>query len=79
MPGVVQGVIHGKTIELLVEPGIASGQRVEIIIRPIAEPDDRIAAILRTAGSMANDPEFAAVMSEVRRDRESARYREISG
>jgi hypothetical protein len=69
MPEVVRGVIHGKTIELLADPGIADGRRVEITIRSIAQQDDRTDAIVRTAGSMANDPEFEAVMEEVRRYR----------
>jgi hypothetical protein len=76
MPIVLRGVIHGKTIELLSDPGLADGQEIEMTIRPLAEPDTRIAAILRTAGSMADHPEFKAVMDMVQRDRDSDRYRE---
>ena len=76
--GVVRGVIHGKTIELLTDPGLTDGQEVEMTLRPVDQPDARIAAILRTAGSMANDPEFHAVMEEVQRYRDSARYREVA-
>lgn len=76
MAEVVQGVIHGKTIELQADPGIADGARVEVTIRPLPEADARVAAILRTAGALADDPEFDAAMREVERSRRSAGYRE---
>ena len=34
----LQGVIHGKTIELEQEPGLPEGQRVTVEIRPLDEP-----------------------------------------
>jgi hypothetical protein len=59
MPEAVQGVIHGKTIELQADPGIADGSTIEVTIRPmpVPDPDARLAAILRTAGSLAHLPE----------------------
>ncbi len=59
MPEVIQGVIHGKTIELLADPGIMDGVPVEVTIRPmpVPDPDERAAAILRTAGSLAHLPQ----------------------
>lgn len=76
MPEVVQGVIHGKTIELQADPGLADGTTVEVTIRPVSESDARVEAILRTAGAMADNPEFDAAMEEVDRYRRSARFRE---
>jgi hypothetical protein len=35
---IIQGVIHGKTIELENEPGLPEGQRVAVEIRPVGEP-----------------------------------------
>lgn len=78
MSHTVPGVIHGKTIELAADPGLADGQGVEITIRPSTPPDARTEAILKTAGSMAGDPEFDAVMGEIERRRRSARHRENS-
>lgn len=78
MSGVVQGVIHGRTIELRADPGIADGVTVEVTIRPLSEPDARVGAILRTAGSMADNPEFDAGMAEMERSRRSAQFRESS-
>jgi len=34
----LQGVIHGKTIELEQEPGLPEGQRVTVEVRPLDEP-----------------------------------------
>ncbi len=67
MSNVIEGVIHGKTIELAVDPGLKDGQRVrvQVIVRPVADLDAQRAALMRVAGSMADDPEFDAVMEEV--------------
>lgn len=78
MAAVVRGVVHGRTIELTGDPGIADGATVEVTVRAVADPDPRVAAILRTAGAMADDPEFDAAMEEIRRDRRSAQYRELA-
>ena len=58
MPEVVQGVIHGKTIELQADPGIADGVTVEVTIRPMSviDPDARVAAFRLTAGALAHLP-----------------------
>lgn len=69
MPEVVEGVIHGKTIELTTLPRIADGQRVEVTIRAVADREAQILAISRTSGSMADDPDFEAVMEQIERER----------
>ena len=79
MPEVVEGVIHGKTIELATDPGIADGQRVEVTIRTVPAPDARIEAILRTSGSMADDPDFEAIMEQIGRERHATHFRESTG
>jgi hypothetical protein len=79
MSDAIHGIIHGKTIELLDDPGMVDGQRVEVLLRPVVSLGSRIEAILRTAGSMAEDTEFDAVMGEVERDRKAARFREDVG
>ena len=38
MSEAVEGVIHGKTIELAVDPGLQDGQRVEVVIRRAGRP-----------------------------------------
>ena len=76
MAEVVQGVIHDKTIVLQADPGMEDGATVEVTIRPRPDVDAQKAAILRTAGALANDPEFDAAMKEVERYRGSAEFRE---
>jgi len=77
MSSTIRGVIRGKTIELTDDPKIADGQRVEVTIRTKLDPAAQLEAILRTAGSMADDPEFAAIMDEVERYRHTAQYRDL--
>ena len=74
-----QGVIRGRVIELAEDPGIEDGREVDVVIRPVPESAAQIAAILRTAGSMAADPEFEANMDEVAAQRHSARFRDPAG
>jgi hypothetical protein len=76
VPEMIEGVIHGKTIELATDPGLADGQAVRVIVTPLATQEQQRQAILRTAGSMANDPDFDSAMAQVERDRRSARHRE---
>jgi len=71
MSNIVEGVIRGKTIELQADPGFEEGQRISIAFNSPAHPDARIEAILRTAGAMADDPEFDAIMEQIQRDRGS--------
>ena len=82
MPEVVQGVIHGKTIELQADPGIADGVSVEVTIRPmpVRDPDARGAAIRRTAGSLAHLPqEDWDVLDSIVRERQGAgRHRGVA-
>jgi hypothetical protein len=75
----IEGVIHGKTIDLATDPGLADGQAVRVIVKPLPTPEQRRDAILRTAGSMANDADFDAAMGQVGSDRRSARYRGATG
>lgn len=72
------GVIHGKTIELAIDPGLKDGQRVlvQVMVRPVADLDAQRAALMRVAGSMVDDPEFDAIMEEVQRSRKAERFRE---
>jgi hypothetical protein len=68
-------VIHGKMIELEVDPGLPEGQRVEVVILPVPRQPEPGEGILRTAGSMADEPEFEAIMAEVERERRTASSR----
>jgi hypothetical protein len=82
MPEVVQGVIHGKTIELQADPGIADGMAVEITIRalPVGNSDAKVAAIRRTSGSLAHLPQedWDALDSIVRERQGAGRHRSVA-
>lgn len=67
----MRGIIHGKTIELLQSPGLEDGYRVELDIRPLASREEQIAALKRIAGSMADDPEYEAILEQIQRERRS--------
>ncbi len=83
MPEVVQGVIHGKTIELQADPGIADGATVEVTIRPTSldNSEARLAAFRRTAGALAWLPreDWDALDSIVNERQGSGRHRSILG
>jgi hypothetical protein len=70
MPEIVEGVVHGKTIELAVDPGLQDEQTVEVVIRrvkPAPRSGERIRA---TAGALAQmPPEYFADLEEIVRER----------
>ncbi len=69
MSEVVEGIIHGKTIELESDPGLRDGERVEVVIRRTGResPGDGIKA---TAGALAHlPPEYFEDLEEIVRDR----------
>ena len=73
----VQGVIHGKTIELDQRPGIAEGQRVDVQVRyPRRHGLGEKASYDRRA-SPRMLPGFDEAFEQVQRDRESATMRDI--
>lgn len=55
-PEVVRGVIHGRTIELMTDPGIEDGQLVEVVVRRDAGPPARVAGPRASAGSPTHLP-----------------------
>jgi hypothetical protein len=73
MTKTIHGKVHGKTIELDEDIGVADGQKVEVQIKliPTARPWGE--GILRTAGALADDPYWDAIMEEVHRSRKIER------
>jgi hypothetical protein len=70
---IVSGIVHGNTIELDEDIGIADGQAVEVQVQLVAPKREWGAGILRTAGALANDPEWDAAMEEVYQARKKVR------
>ena len=69
MTKVIQGKVHGRTIELVEDLGLVDGQDVEVqvkILTPVRKWGD---GILRTARALADDPHWDAIMEAIHRER----------
>ena len=69
----VHGVVHGKTIELDEDLGVEEGQVVEVQVKIVPAERKWGEGILRTAGALANDPEWDEIMKEVYEARKKGR------
>jgi hypothetical protein len=77
MNKILQGVVHGKTIELTEDPGIGEGQPVRIVLT-VLEPNKTWGeGIRRSAGGWADYPEMDAIMEQIQRDRKRERRTEV--
>ena len=64
----VHGTVHGKTIELDEDLGVAEGPKVKVHVK-IVQPGRKWGkGILRTAGALADDPEWDTIMEPIRQD-----------
>jgi len=66
---VMQGVVHGTTIELSENPGVADGQKVEVTVRVIDANRKWGDGIMRSAGACADVEGFDEAFEEVQRER----------
>lgn len=65
--------VHGKTIELVKNPGLADGQNVEIqitAIRSTSRPGD---GIRRSSGAWKDRPELDATLDQIYQERKIER------
>jgi hypothetical protein len=71
MTQVIQGVIHGRTIELDGDPGIEDGRKIQVVLQVASLPCERNPAKRETvAGMMANyTDDDDAVLAEIYEDR----------
>ena len=63
------GTVRGKTIELAEDLGFAEGQEVLVQVRIPPNAAKWGAGILRTAGALADDQYWDAIMEEVHQSR----------
>jgi hypothetical protein len=77
----VQGVIHGRTIELSEDPGVADGQQVEITIKALPTARSWGEGLRRCAGAFAADwtEEDDRILDEIYRERKRDTRGEIAG
>jgi hypothetical protein len=66
----VQGVIHGKTIELVLDPGFQPGQAVEVVVKESpTKPRVWGEGIMRSAGAFAGTEEDDRILAEIEWER----------
>lgn len=75
----MHGIIHGRTIELSEDPGVADGQEVEVQVKVYPPRREWGAGILRTAGALADDPHWDAIMDQVHQARKVERRPQLEG
>jgi hypothetical protein len=73
MNKIIEGVVHGRTIELLDDPGIGEGQRVQVVLSVSSRDGAWGEGLRRTAGVLADDPDWDAIMAEVHAGRKRER------
>ena len=61
----LHGKVHGRTIELDEDPGVDDGQEVELQMKIVPPARKWGEGILRTAGALADDPYWDAIMEEI--------------
>ena len=65
MTKTIHGKVHGKIIELDEDLGVADGQEVEVQVKIVQPTKKWGEGILRTAGALADDTEWDAIMEEI--------------
>ena len=73
MTKLIRGKVHGRTIELAEDLGLAEGQEVEVQVKVSPLTRKWGEGILRTAGALADDPHWDAIMEEIYRQRKLER------
>jgi hypothetical protein len=73
MTKTLHGKVHGRTIELGEDLGLAEGQEVEVQVKILPPARKWGEGILRTAGALADDPHWDAIMEEIYRERKLER------
>ncbi|HUY90252.1 MAG TPA: hypothetical protein VMV10_16055 [Pirellulales bacterium] len=79
MSRIIQGVVHGRTIELAEDPGVADGQQVEVVVKPMREAKPWGEGIRRSAGALADSwtEEDDKILDELQRSRKQDTRAEI--
>jgi hypothetical protein len=79
MNKIIQGVIHGNTIELSENPGLADGQSVQVVVQAVEPPRPWGEGIRNSAGALADQwsDEDDKILAEIYQDRRRDSHREI--
>jgi hypothetical protein len=71
------GKVHGRTIEVDEDIGVPDGQVVEVQVKVLPPARKWGEGILRTAGALADDPYWDAIMEEIHKARKLERRPQI--
>lgn len=80
VPTVLQGVVHGKMIELERAPGLPDGQAVNVTVEPISNKRQELSpgeGLRRSAGGWSDDPEGLERFLEWNRQQRKSGRREL--
>lgn len=78
MTRIMQGIVHGRTIELEAEIGIPDGEKVQVAIHVTPKaPEPWGEGLRRCAGALAGIPGLDEDMEQIMRERKTARFREV--
>lgn len=69
----IDGVIHGRTIELSEDLGLGEGQHVRVIVESVQQAPPWGEGIRRSAGAMADCDKFDEVFESIQRERHMER------
>ena len=75
MNKIMQGVVHGRTIELNEDPGVTDGQQVQIVLTAVPPQGSWGEGIRRSAGAAADIPGFDEAFRQVEQERKAAKFR----
>ena len=73
MSNVIHGIVHGNIIQLREPPGVPDGQEVEVFVRAVESGAGKSDAFLRSAGALADDPDWDRIMAEIQQERKLER------
>jgi hypothetical protein len=74
-----RGVIHGRTIELSEDLGLTEGQEIQVRVEVIPRSKAWGEGILRSAGALADDPNWDGIMEEIYQARKRERRPQMDG
>jgi hypothetical protein len=67
------GTIRGRTIEFAEDLGLPEGHRVRVVVDKLQEPLVWGEGILRSAGALADCPEFDRIFEQIEQERKNGR------
>jgi hypothetical protein len=74
----LQGIVHGKVIELFEDPGVPDGAHVVVHLQPSGDAPAADRGASQSAGAWKNFPEMDEIMAAIERDRANDARQEVA-